>query len=71
MLDPFAGSGTTGIAAMREGFDAILIEREDRHVADIRLRLDHAAGRAPHSAAIRVRNKKPKVSADDLFGGDA
>lgn len=27
VLDPFAGSGTTGIAALREGFDFIGIER--------------------------------------------
>lgn len=35
VLDPFAGSGTTGEAAMLEGFDAILIEREAEHAADI------------------------------------
>ena len=35
ILDPFAGSGTTGEAAMLEGFDAILIEREAEHAADI------------------------------------
>ena len=29
VLDPFAGTGTTGEAAFREGFDAILIEREE------------------------------------------
>ncbi len=70
VLDPFAGSGTTGIAAMREGFNAVLIEREADFVADIRLRLDHAAGVAPHSAALKVRNKRPKpVAAGDLFGG--
>lgn len=44
VLDPFAGSGSTGMAAMREGFDAILIEREAEYIADIRRRLDHVAG---------------------------
>ena len=44
VLDPFAGSGTTGMAAMREGFAAILIEREAEYVADIRRRLDHVHG---------------------------
>jgi DNA modification methylase len=44
VLDPFAGSGTTGAACMREGFDAVLIEREADYVADIRRRLDHAQG---------------------------
>lgn len=39
VLDPFAGSGTTGQAAMEEGFDAVLIEREAEYLADIRRRL--------------------------------
>jgi site-specific DNA-methyltransferase (adenine-specific) len=39
VLDPFAGSGTTGEAAMLEGFDALLIEREAEHAADIRHRV--------------------------------
>lgn len=39
ILDPFAGSGTTGTAARREGFNAILIEREERFAAFIRHRL--------------------------------
>lgn len=44
VLDPFAGSGTTGMACLREGFDAILIEREGEYVADIRRRLGHVRG---------------------------
>lgn len=40
VLDPFAGSGTTGAAALAEGFKAILIEREAEYVADIRRRLE-------------------------------
>jgi site-specific DNA-methyltransferase (adenine-specific) len=39
ILDPFAGTGTTGEAAFREGFNAILIEREDEYQADIRRRM--------------------------------
>ena len=38
VLDPFAGSGTTGEAANREGFDCILIEREAEYIADINRR---------------------------------
>jgi hypothetical protein len=43
ILDPFAGSGTTGQAALEEGFNAILIEREAEYCEDIRRRLGLAA----------------------------
>ena len=39
VLDPFAGSGTTGQGAVDAGFDAILIEREPTYANDIRRRL--------------------------------
>lgn len=39
ILDPFAGTGTTGEAAFREGFNAVLIEREPEYQADIRRRM--------------------------------
>ncbi len=39
VLDPFAGSGTTGEAAALEGFNAILIEKEEEYIADCRRRL--------------------------------
>lgn len=38
VLDPFAGSGTTGEAAKREGFDCILMEAEDEYVEFLRHR---------------------------------
>lgn len=38
VLDPFAGSGSTGVAALREGFDCILVEREADYFADIERR---------------------------------
>mgnify|MGYP003140052503 FL=1 len=44
VLDPFAGSGTTGVAAVCEGMDAILIERETEYVADIARRVKAAVG---------------------------
>lgn len=43
ILDPFAGSGTTGQAATEEGFDAVLIEREAEYLADIRKRMGVAS----------------------------
>ena len=41
VLDPFAGSGTTGEAAMLEGFGALLIEQAAEHSGDI----EHRIGR--------------------------
>jgi site-specific DNA-methyltransferase (adenine-specific) len=35
ILDPFAGSGTTGIAAHLEGFDATLVEKQAEYIAII------------------------------------
>lgn len=39
ILDPFGGSGTTGAAAILEGFDCILIEREPEYLRIIEGRL--------------------------------
>jgi site-specific DNA-methyltransferase (adenine-specific) len=58
VLDPFAGSGTTGMACMAEGFDAVLIERESEYVADIRARLAHVRG-----------DDTPLFAQGDMFGG--
>jgi len=35
VLDPFAGTGTTGEACLREGFRAMLVEREPEYQVDI------------------------------------
>lgn len=40
ILDPFAGSGTTGLAARMEGRRAILIEREERYAEVAARRLE-------------------------------
>ena len=39
VLDPFAGSGTTAVAAREEGFDCILMEMEDEYVEFLKGRL--------------------------------
>jgi DNA modification methylase len=39
VLDPFGGSGTTGIAAKEEGFNFILFEREKGYADIARSRL--------------------------------
>lgn len=43
VLDPFLGSGTTGIAALAEGCRFVGIEREEAYVAIARARIAHAA----------------------------
>jgi hypothetical protein len=42
VLDPFAGSGTTGVACVHEGFDFIGIEREAEYAAIAEARINHA-----------------------------
>lgn len=44
VLDPFAGTGTTGVAAIREGMKPILIERETEYQADIERRMRRFTG---------------------------
>lgn len=44
VLDPFAGTGSTGIAAFVEGFDCTLVELREEAVADINRRLAHIQG---------------------------
>jgi site-specific DNA-methyltransferase (adenine-specific) len=41
LLDPFCGSGTTGVAAVLEGFEFIGIERERDYVEIARRRIEH------------------------------
>lgn len=44
VLDPFAGTGTTGVACLREGCKAVLIEREAEYHRDITRRLARFQG---------------------------
>lgn len=72
ILDPFAGTGTTGEAAFREGFNAILIEREAEYRADIARRMDLVlAGPATRSAESVKAKAARRGHADHgpLFGG--
>jgi site-specific DNA-methyltransferase (adenine-specific) len=41
ILDPFNGSGTTGMAALDEGFRYLGIDREERYLAISRDRITH------------------------------
>jgi len=42
VLDPFMGSGTTGVAAVQEGREFIGIEREPEYLEISQARIDHA-----------------------------
>lgn len=44
VLDPFMGSGSTGIAAIKEGFSFIGIERELKYMAIAQRRIEEAEG---------------------------
>ena len=44
ILDPFMGSGTTGCAAVLEGFDFIGIEREPEYMQICEARIRHHMG---------------------------
>ena len=46
VLDPFAGSGTTGAACLLEGRRFIGIERDERYVQVARARIEHWSGEA-------------------------
>ena len=73
VLEPFAGSGTTGEAAFREGMRCVMIEREEGFVADIRRRISLLlAGPEERShAAIKAKiaDGRIKDDAGPLFGG--
>lgn len=71
VLDPFAGSGSTGVACVAEGFDAILIEREDEYVADIRRRIAWVQGEGRLTAQEMSKTADLDHRDLPLFNGEA
>lgn len=61
VLDPFGGSGTTGVAALCEGRRVILVEREPRFAEIARQRCEHAT--PDLGVPVRVA-AKPAPAAD-------
>lgn len=47
ILDPFCGSGSTGVAAIREGFNFIGIELNSDYAEIARRRIDHERNKTP------------------------
>lgn len=71
VLDLFAGTGTTGEAAWREGMSATLIEREEEYQDDIRRRMALTTAGPEERAreSIKAKTKDKPVDAGPLFGG--
>jgi DNA modification methylase len=71
VLDPFAGTGTTGEAAWREGMRAVLIEREAEYQADIRRRMALVLSGPDERARQGMKERMKGKPADHgpLFGG--
>jgi site-specific DNA-methyltransferase (adenine-specific) len=67
VLDPFAGTGTTGEAAWREGMNAILIEREAEYQADIARRMELAQNPTKRRAVAKSKNNLDKPGDLPLF----
>jgi DNA modification methylase len=71
VLDPFAGTGTTGEAAFREGFRAVLIEREPEYQNDIRRRMSLVLGGPDERRRESIKASGKAEGAGPLFEGIA
>ncbi|MCA3597741.1 MAG: site-specific DNA-methyltransferase [Methylobacterium sp.] len=69
VLDPFAGTGTTGEAAWRGGFRALLFEREVEYQADIARRMALALAGPKERAREAAKARGLVADAGPLFGG--
>jgi DNA modification methylase len=67
VLDCFAGTGTLGEAAWREGMSAVLIEREAEYCADIRRRMALALSGPDERARESIKAKNLPVDDGPLF----
>ena len=72
ILDPFAGTGTTAEAALREGMSCTLIERESEYQADIRRRMALVMAGPDERAreSIKAKTKDKPINAGPLFASN-
>jgi site-specific DNA-methyltransferase (adenine-specific) len=68
VLDPFCGSGSTGCAAVKEGFNFIGVEAEEEYadIAEKRIAYWSQPQEERAKATAPVRKAKPE-SSDSLF----
>ena len=67
VLDPFAGTGTTGEACFREGMRCMLVERETEYRSDIRRRMALLLGGPDERARESIKAKKLPEDHGPLF----
>jgi hypothetical protein len=69
ILDCFLGSGTTAVAAIREGFRLVGIEKEAEYLAIAEARIAEARRRLerPHAPVVKVNGHKRRSKAMPLF----
>lgn len=65
-LDPFMGSGSTGKAAMREGFNFIGCELEPAYMAIARARIEHEATKIANTPSND--NTDPQLDLEQVWG---
>lgn len=66
VIDPFAGSGTTGIACMAEGFSCTMLEMESEHFEDIERKLAFLRGDGGLKLREHDRNRDKPDNQQDL-----
>jgi site-specific DNA-methyltransferase (adenine-specific) len=69
VLDPFAGTGTTGEASFYEGFQAVLVEREEEYQSDIVRRMGLCLAGPDERARETIKASGKVEDAGPLFGG--
>jgi DNA modification methylase len=69
VLDPFAGTGTTGEASWREGFSCVLVEREEEYQTDIVRRMGLCLAGPDERARESIKASGKVEDAGPLFGG--
>lgn len=74
VLDPFSGSGTTGVAAVQTGHSVILIDREKEYCEIATTRINHWDREKAGWLGVEIQTDTPleqeqvSMSLDDLFG---
>jgi DNA modification methylase len=69
VLDPFAGSGTTGCAAEMEGFASLLIDLKESHAKIARARVTHTEKRVALKVPL-LGKPRSKSATGSLFGDE-